>query len=61
MNNATFNLINQLTQEQKSLWRINEHYLPEAANDHEKELWESLKSTKEETIALLQKQVKEVM
>lgn len=61
MNNATFNLINQLTQEQKSLWRINEHYLPEAANDTEKKLWESLKTTKEETITLLKKHVKEVM
>ena len=54
MDNSTFNLHNQLTQEQKSLWRIKEFYLKDAQESEHKIFWEQLADQKEQTIARLQ-------
>ena len=58
MNNHYFNIINQLTQEQKSLWRIEEHYLSEVKNDAEKKFWQKLRNQKRKNIEELSKMVK---
>lgn len=55
MENNTFNILNQLVQEQKSLWRIERHYLAEAKSDEEKAVWEELKEHKLSSIEKLQK------
>ncbi|MCD8495006.1 MAG: hypothetical protein LRY46_02770 [Candidatus Pacebacteria bacterium] len=44
--NHTYNLMNQLTQEMKSLWRIEKHYIPEAQTDQERELFEDMARVK---------------
>ncbi len=53
MNNHDFNIINQLVQEQKSLWRIEEHYLPEATKKDDKKIWTKLRNQKRKNIAEL--------
>jgi len=58
MNNHDFNVINQLVQEQKSLWRIQHHYINEARNDDERAHWETIKSHKEDTISKLSEMAK---
>ena len=58
MDNSTFNITNQLIQEQKSLWRIERHYLQEAQSEEEKMIWEELKKQKEETITKLSSLIK---
>lgn len=58
-NNNTFNLINQLTEESKSLWRIKNIYINEASNDEEKSFWQKLALQKEEAINTLKKLTKE--
>ena len=42
-NNNLHNLMTQMTQEQKSLWRIEKHYIEEAVSEEEKALWEKMK------------------
>ena len=39
MKNDLFNLINQLTQESKSLWRIKDQYQTDAVTEEQKEFW----------------------
>ena len=51
MNNHDFNIVNQLIQEQKSLWRIENHYIKESKNDDERAMWEKLRDNKAEIIA----------
>ena len=58
MNNHDFNIINQLTQEQKSLWRIENHYIPEAKNKDEEKFWKKLKKQKQKNVAELSEMVK---
>ncbi|MCA9352324.1 hypothetical protein KC866_02950 [Patescibacteria group bacterium] len=53
MNNSNFNIINQLVQEQKSLWRIENHYINEAQTDEERAFWEELRDAKIVHIAQL--------
>jgi hypothetical protein len=50
MNNHDFNILNQLTQEQKSLWRIENHYIEESRNDEERAFWEKMRDDKKEHI-----------
>lgn len=45
--------MNQLVQEQKSLWRIERNYLQEAGSDEERALWEELLASKKEQVAKL--------
>jgi len=52
--NNTYNLMAQLTQENKSLWRIRNHYKKDAGGDKEaKEFWESLEKDKQDHIKRL--------
>ena len=53
MNNHDFNIINQLVQEQKSLWRIEKHYIQEAQNEEEKAFWEHMRDEKRKHIEIL--------
>ncbi len=58
MNNHEYNIMNQLIQEQKSLWRIEGLYLNEAQSDEEKAVWEQIKSDKQAHVQELKKLVK---
>ncbi|MCA9352719.1 hypothetical protein KC901_00885 [Patescibacteria group bacterium] len=61
MKNCDFNVLNQLIQEEKSFWRIENHYIGEARDDEEKELWESIRDIKLEQIAILTKMTKKCL
>ncbi|MCI5050742.1 MAG: hypothetical protein MRY57_00320 [Candidatus Pacebacteria bacterium] len=61
MNNHDFNILNQLVQEQKSLWRIEEHYLPESKNADDKKLWTKLRNQKRKNIDELSKMAKKCL
>jgi hypothetical protein len=50
MNNHDFNIINQLVQEQKSLWRIEEIYIPESKNADDKKMWTKLRTQKRKNV-----------
>ncbi len=54
MDNNTYNLINQLTQESKSLWRIQKYYIEEAGTDAMKDFWKKMARDKESHIKELQ-------
>lgn len=56
--NALYNLLCQLVQEQKSLWRITNHYIEESANPDERSYWEAMANEKEELIADLMELIK---
>ena len=53
MNNHDFNIINQLVEEQKSLWRIEHHYVNEARDEDEREQWKTIQENKKATIEQL--------
>lgn len=53
MQNSTFNILNQLVQEQKSLWRIEHHYLQESQSEEERLVFEALRKQKQEIIEKL--------
>lgn len=59
--NNSFNLLNQLTEESKSLWRIKNIYISEAQNDEEKIFWESLAKQKEESVTTLKNLLKNTL
>jgi len=61
MKNKHFNLLNQLVQTQKSLWRIENHYLPESTTAAEKKFWEKLKTQKTKNIAEMSKLAKKAL
>jgi hypothetical protein len=42
MENSQFNLTNQLVQEQKSIWRIEQHYIPQSNTQEQSALWMEL-------------------
>ncbi len=46
-NNNVYNLINQMTQESKSLWRIKKSYIKEAKTKAMKDFWTKLAKDKE--------------
>jgi len=48
-----------MTQEQKSLWRIEKHYIEEAVSEEEKALWEKMKEDKKKHIEDFKKLIKE--
>jgi len=51
LHNYTFDLLNQLNQESKSLWRIRNEYIKNAAGkDDLLEFWKKLQADKEEHI-----------
>lgn len=57
-NNTSYNLVNQLTQESKSLWRIKNVYLAEAVHAEEKLFWSTLAQQKEQTVIELTSLIK---
>ncbi len=58
-NNNLYNLMIQLTQEQKSLWRIQDDYLKDAAKDKElKAFWTEVAKEKELLISDLKAIIK---
>jgi hypothetical protein len=59
IDNHGFNLMNQLTQEQKSLWRINNFYKKDAGDCVDcVKFWEQLAADKEAHIRALEEEVK---
>ena len=62
MSNNLYNLMTQLTQEHKSLWRIRKEYQKDAGKDMAvKKLWMKLAKEKEMQITELQALVKKMM
>ncbi len=61
MNNDLFNLINQLTQESKSLWRIKSQYKKDAKGTEQKAFWTKLQKEKEALVTELQARIKKEM
>lgn len=52
LNNHIYNLTLQLTQEQKSLWRIKNHYRNDAGDCADcKEFWNKMEKDKEDHVA----------
>jgi len=60
-NNNMYNIMNQMTQESKSLWRITNIYQKESESDELRAFWTMLAEQKEKTVAdlktLLQKEM----
>lgn len=61
MNNHDFNIINQLVQEQKSLWRIESHYIAEAKDKDELKFWKKMKTQKTKAITELSAMAKKCL
>ncbi len=60
LDNNVYNLMEQLTIENKSLWRIKNNYKNDAATDNEaKEFWNFLEKDKEEVVKLLTERLRE--
>ncbi|MCC7469678.1 MAG: hypothetical protein IT284_00855 [Bacteroidetes bacterium] len=57
--NNLHNLMTQMIQEQKSLWRIENSYINESKNDLEKEFWTKLGNEKKIHIEELKNLIKE--
>lgn len=53
--NNAFNLMNQLVQESKSVWRIKNEYMKEAVGSEDiMSIWKEMEKTKDEQITKLQ-------
>jgi hypothetical protein len=62
LENNTYNLMMQLTEEHKSLWRIKLHYMKDAENSEEaRKFWTKMEKDKEEHINELTALIKEHM
>lgn len=59
--NNLHNLMTQMIQEQKSLWRIEKNYINEAGSDAEKEFWERFYNEKKMHIEELRNLIKEAL
>lgn len=60
LDNNTYNLMEQLTNENKSLWRIKNNYKQDASLDNEsRQLWEFIEKDKEELVKLLTERLRE--
>ncbi len=60
LDNNTYNLMEQLEIENKSLWRIQNNYKKDASTDNEsKQLWSLIEKNKEEVVRLLTEKVRE--
>jgi len=60
LDNNTYDIMEQLTNETKSLWRIKNSYLNDAAEDNEiKELWAFIEKDKEELVKILTEKLRE--
>lgn len=56
--NHIHNLMTQLVEEQKSLWRIHHHYIEEAGSDDERAFWKTMTQDKESHIVTLKELIK---
>ena len=62
LNNHLYNLILQLVQENKALWRIKNHYKKDSGDCTKcQEFWEKMEKDKENHVNELQKLIKEHM
>lgn len=60
INNNVYNLMEQLVNENKSLWRIKNNYKNDASDDAEiRELWNFIEKDKRELVKLLTERLKE--
>jgi hypothetical protein len=60
LDNNTYDLLEQLLIENKSLWRIKNNYKTDSAMDNEtKEVWNFIEKDKEELVKILTEKVKE--
>ena len=60
LDNDTYNLMEQLEIENRSLWRIKNSYKNDASTDNEsKQLWSFIEKDKEEVVRLLTEKVRE--
>jgi hypothetical protein len=60
LDNNTYDLMEQLLTENKSLWRIKNNYKNDAATDNEtKQLWNVIEKDKEELIQMLSEKLRE--
>jgi len=57
-NNNIYNLINQMTQESKSLWRIKKNYIKEAKTKPMKDFWTKMAKDKESHLKELKALIK---
>ncbi len=61
LRNNVFNLMNQMVQESKSVWRIKNQYMQEAiGNDELMALWKKLESDKEAAVEEMQKILRKI-
>jgi hypothetical protein len=59
MDNNLYNLMLQLTQEQKSIWRVKRYYVGDAGNCEEcKEFWARFLQQKEDNVAQMKDLIK---
>ena len=56
--NNTYNLMNQMTQESKSLWRIKKNYIKEAKSKEMKAFWTKMQKDKESHLKQMKKLLK---
>lgn len=57
--NNLYNLMLQLTQEQKSVWRIGKYYINDASACEEcKKFWQDLKTQKENSVAKMRELIR---
>lgn len=61
MENHIYNLMTQMTIEQKSLWRIKKYYLEETNSEEEKVFWKNLIQDKENHIKEIKELIKAVL
>ncbi|MEX2145351.1 MAG: hypothetical protein WD712_03225 [Candidatus Spechtbacterales bacterium] len=62
LENHTYNLHHQLVQENKSLWRIKNHYLKDAGDCAKcQKFWEKMEADKEEHVRELEQLIKDHM
>jgi uncharacterized FlgJ-related protein len=59
--NNVYNLMHQLTQESKSLWRIANNYQNESLSEEEKAFWTKLATDKESHILELKTLIKKAL
>jgi hypothetical protein len=60
LDNNTYNLMEQLIEENKSLWRIKNSYRNDASDDNEiGELWNFIQKDKQELVKLLTEKLRE--
>ncbi len=60
LENNTSNMVEQLTVESKSLWRIKNNYKRDSVMDMEaKQLWDVIEKDKEELVAMLTEKLRE--